>query len=1004
MVGLMTILIFALGAYAFTKLDQELFPSVSFDQTFIMIETEEMPAEDVEQFITVPVEQTIENIKHVNEYGSTSTNGAVTFYVDIENGKGKEVTKELESKVNQLTSDLYGIKDVHVEQISTSQQYEFFLDISGGSLTEMSKFAKDVIEPRLESLPEVNDVRLSGLEEKEVKITLLTDKLMEYELTPDFILQNLEQLNTSRAIGTLAKEEGEPAIRWNTSLTNISDVKNLSLQTNQGIIKLKEVAKIEEKTSDNLSGAWKNGDPNFIIVEVGRANGYTQIEMAEAVRAELKEIEKENTSSIKVNEVVAQADYVSNAIDGVTSNIIIGGMIAMVVLMLFLRNVRATFIVGLSIPASILLTILTMVLLDYSFNLISLIGLGLGIGMMVDASVVVLESIFKKKELGYSNFDAVITGTKEVVSPVIASMLTTIVVFVPISIMEDDIGVMMVILTIVVAITLISSVIVAFTLIPTLAENFLTLKRKSKQKNSRIIDRYGKMIEWITKKKRRRLSVISIFIIILISSFFLLPNIPMKVMPDILNRYSEILVELEPGVNSDVRAEIAAKINDELQKVQDVESNIILDFHDLLVANINMTTEEQKTREQSDVNEEILERIRALEDDFPIASVTTSIDGMSGLPIGLQVSGKDLKELERIADETVEKLNSIEHLVSIKTEIGESANEFTLKLHDKKMEEDGVTPEYLYSAISQKFFDIPAGELIIDGETIPLKISNDLTIENRDQLLKEKIPTMYGENELAKYVSFDKSSSLGEINRHNGERYINIVADYEGEDLGSIHTEIQKIIKDMQLEEGYTVSLIGELEKQQQTMEDILMILAISILLVFMVMAIQFNSLAHPFIIILIIPFTLTGVLLGLFLSQSELNIMSGIGIIMLVGIVLNNGILLIDRIKQLRLKGDSVFDAVVAAGKDRIRPIFITTLMTVGGMIPLALATGSSSGYQAPLAIVIISGLLYSTLISLVLIPSIYLVFEDIKILLTKLFRKKKVNVRSIEAKAHVQ
>src|SRR5690606_11606236 len=155
---------------------------------------------------------------------------------------------------------------------------------------------------------------------------------------------------------------------------------------------------------------------------------------------------------------------------------------------------------------------------------------------------------------------------------------------------------------------------------------------------------------------------------------------------------------------------------------------------------------------------------------------------------------------------------------------------------------------------------------------------------------------------------------------------------YEGEDLGSIHTEIQKILKDMQLEEGYTVSLIGELEKQQQTMEDILMILAISILLVFMVMAIQFNSLAHPFIIILIIPFTLTGVLLGLFLSQSELNIMSGIGIIMLVGIVLNNGILLIDRIKQLRLKGDSVFDAVVAAGKDRIRPIFITTLMTVGG------------------------------------------------------------------------
>lgn len=512
------------------------------------------------------------------------------------------------------------------------------------------------------------------------------------------------------------------------------------------------------------------------------------------------------------------------------------------------------------------------------------------------------------------------------------------------------------------------------------------------------------MMEWVARKKRRRLSVITMFTIIFVSSFFLLTNIPMNVMPDIFNRYSEIFIELEQGVSQEEREEIAEKMNEELQKVQDVESNLITDSGGTMYASINLTPEEEKTREQNEINEEILERLRSLEDEYPIHAIGSSLDGYPSLPVQLRVSGTELDQVERIADDTVEKLAKIDGLVSVKAENGESLREYSFKFNDKNMDKDGVSKDYIYASVSQIFTEQLLGELLIDGKTMPMKLSNDVSIENKNDLLKEKIPTINGEKELSNYVSLEKETSLNEINRYNGERYITIGADYSEGDLGNINLEIQEMINGLDVEEGYTVAVSGDLEEQQQAMQDLLMILAISIFLVFTVMAIQFNSLKHPFIILMIVPYTITGVLIGLFISQNELNVLSGIGVIMLVGIVLNNGILLIDRIKQLRNSGLDVYEAVVNAGKDRIRPIFITTLMTVGGMIPLALATGSASGYQSPLAVVIISGLLYSTLISLVLIPSFYLVFEDIGALVNRLFRKKKVSVRRIEAKAHIQ
>ncbi|MGM8364925.1 efflux RND transporter permease subunit [Virgibacillus sp. W0181] len=991
-VGLFVAFIFIFGFYGFTKLDKELFPPISFDQAIVMIETEEMPAADVEQLITKPIEQSMDGVKGVESYHSSSTIGNSTFYIDMEKGKGANITKEVETAIQDLRNDLHGIEDIFVSQVSTDQPYEFVMDISGDSMEEVTALATQVIQPRLEALPEVREAFLAGLEEKEIIIELNADKLEDFGIQQEEVMHAIGQENTNETIGELTDKKNQTTIRWDTTFADVEDIKNITILSSDGINKLSDLATVKEKISEQNQIAWKNGESDFILLQIGRVNDVTQIEMADAVRDEVKEIKEEGLpGNIKIEEIAAQADYVDNAIDGVADNIIIGAIIAIVVLMLFLRNIRAIFIVSLSIPASILLTVLVMSLLDYSLNLASLIGLGLGIGMMVDASIVVLESIYKKKEQGLNNKEAVITGTKEVATAVIASMLTTIVVFLPIGILDDDIGKMVFILAIVITITLLSSVLVSFTWIPVLSENFLKVKKHKGKKKKGIIHRYGSTLTWLAKKKRRRFGIIGLFIVLFISSFLLLAKVPMTIMPDILNRYAEVIVEFEPGTTPSERAAVAEKVNEQLETIQDVDRNVIIDNVELLVSLINMTPEEEKTREQKDINDEVMRKIRDLQDDYPIANVMSSVDGSTDFPVQVTISGESFQQLDNIANNFSKQIEQVDGIVSTKVEGNKVIDEFVFEINEQKLKEDELSLSYIHQQIKPLFTNMPVGELITDGNTTPIFIKNDIAIKKKKDLLKQKISTPTGKETLDTYVDLVKKAAPTQIDRQDGERYMQITADFEGRDMGAINRDIQKVIQDFDVESGYQLAVSGDLEQQQEVAQDMIVIFLVSLFLVFVVMAIQFNSLKHPLIILSIIPLTVTGVIIGLFITQKELNVMSGIGIVMLVGIVLNNGILLIDRIKQFRNQGVALNDSVIEAGKDRIRPIFMTTLTTVGGMIPLTFATGASSGYQSPLAVVIISGLLFATLITLFLIPAVYLLFEDIGRGFKRMFRRKK-------------
>jgi multidrug efflux pump subunit AcrB len=978
LVGLMVVLVLLIGSYAVLKLDKELLPSIQMDAAYVEINAGEMPAIEVERTITTPLEKKIIGIDGVEEVESTSNIGRSSLQLTFERGRGDEVFKEVESVINSTTSDMSGVKEVIAAQSGTSQNYEFFMDVSGTDMEKMTAFTKDTLEPRLEALPEVRDVSVSGMLENEVTVKLRRDEITKRGLDAAQVIAMIQQANNEATLGQLERDTNSPSLRWNTKLDSVEDVKNLQIPSQDGFIKLADIAIVSIQPLENSSLVWKNGSKDFVFVQVGRVSDATQIEMAEAVRAEIKKIRDEGlVSGVELNEMVAQADYVKDSIDGVTSNILIGAGIAVAILMLFLRNIRATLIVGLSIPTSVLLTFASMWIFGYSFNILTLIGLGLGIGMMVDSSIVIIESIYRKKELGFAKMDAVIEGTKEVATAVLASMLTTIVVFLPIGLLGGEMGSFMIMLSVVVSITLISSVVVSFTLIPSLSETFLKLKKQEKsKKEGPLLRAYSNIVSWTIKKKRHSFAVIGLFFLMFAGSLMLVAKIPMTIMPDMLNRYSEVMINLETGLTLEDKQEIVTEMNKALEGVTDVETNYVMDMGSMMYMIINMTKDDVITREQKEVNEEILKTLRDFEGKLPIKGAQAAMSAGGGSPVQVVISGESFDELQTIADGFTKELKEIDGIVGVENSIERTSVEQVVQLNESEIEKAGLSQPQIKQFIEQAFLQMPVGEVTINEENIPLTVKWDEKTATKSALLDLEVPTPTGVKKLSSFITLDNVENPNEISHKDGERFVSISADIEGKDLGAINREVQKLMDRYEVPSGYTIVPGGDLEQQQQLVQEMILILAISIFLVYLVMAVQFNHLGHPLIVMSVIPMTIVGVILGLFLTQRELSVMSGMGIIMLIGIVLNNAILLIDRTNQLRKEGYTVQEALVEAGKNRIRPILMTTLTTVGGMLPLALATGGSGNYQAPMATAIIAGLSFATLITLLLIPAVYRIF----------------------------
>ncbi|QDI92619.1 efflux RND transporter permease subunit [Salicibibacter halophilus] len=869
-------------------------------------------------------------------------------------------------------------------------------DLYGADNEELAYVAEEVIQPRLESLTEVREVDAATEDSEELVIELDQEQLQEDGIDPQHILELFREENQNRAIGELSEEDDEPRLRWDGTMLSVEDIEDMQISTPDGPEALEEYASIEIAQADTTTTAWKNGEEDYVFLQIGRSDDVTEVEMTEAVRAEVEDMKAEGLpGGVDLEEMLATADYINNDLRDIQTNVLYGGILALLVLFTFLRSIRATAIVGISIPLSLLLTFSMMWLMDYSINVMTLLALGLGIAMMVDASIVILESIYRKMQLGFPKFEAVIEGTKEVSTAVLASMLTTVVVFLPIGILSGDVGEFIMMLAMVIIITLVSSVIISFTVIPVLSDKWIRMKESNvHKKESRILRTYGRFVDWMSWKKWRRWLVSTGFAFLFFLSLFLVAFVPMSMMPDVLERQAELIVNLDSHTDDEDKEEIANAMHERLSDTPDVSDYTVITDEDMMFAFVNMTPEEEATLPQAQVNTEIMNNLEALEEDYPIQNVVMSMEaGEMGNPVEIIVQGDSLEGLHEIAEDMETGLENIDGVTGVHHSLSDMETEEQFVIDEEAVEDAGLTTGQVREQIEAAFMNEQIDEITLDGRDYPVFMNSDLEVASLDELenLAIEIPPeeevlMPGDEpeeadtmDLEELVELETIEAPQELVHEDGQRIVKVMASLEDRDLGSVNADVQEMIAGYNFDDGYTAGFGGQMEQQQEMMMEMMYIFLISIFLVYVVMAIQFNHLIHPLVIMSVIPMTIVGVILGLLITQQELNPISAMGSLILVGIVLNNAILLVDRTKQLRKQGWDRANALQEAGKNRMRPIFMTTLTTVAGMLPLALATGSASNYQAPMATVIIFGLLFATLITLLLVPSVYMIMEDL-------------------------
>jgi multidrug efflux pump subunit AcrB len=744
--------------------------------------------------------------------------------------------------------------------------------------------------------------------------------------------------------------------------------------------------------SRNSQELWRDGNANYVWVSIGRTNDVTQAEMTEAVRAELDKIKGEGQAEdFIIEETIVQSDFVKDSIGSLQTNVIFGGVLVVVVLLLLLRNFGATAIIGMSIPVTVLLTFLLMALFDLSVNLISILALGIALGMIVDSSIVILESIYKKKELGLDDRTATLQGTKEVFTPVLASTMTTMTVFLPIGLISGEIGEFAKILSIVIVFSQITSVIISFTLIPVLSEKLLKVKKKEKkEKENKLFTKYNQYIDWISKNTKRKLGVMFLFILVAASSLLLTFAVPVTLVPDFYNRQAEFYVGLEQNTTPEERERVAQGISDFLTDTPDVEGYNVrkLDRNRMYIY-VKMTPEEQATKSQDEINQSIHENLKRMSDEYPVTS-----SGSVTYPIQISIKGLEFNQIQSITENVITELSKIDGVQGLTSTLENSQEEKIVRVNRSNLLGDGLSPADIKEELELLSVNKQLGSITTEGNELPVYLSFGTDLEDPAVLEDVTITTINGDEPLSKYVSYESVSSPYEIKHQNGERTIQVVGDIEGRDMGAVSNEIEKVVSQFQLSPGYSIELGGGIQQQQESSNEMYLVLALALLLVFAIMSIQFNSLIHPIVVMFVIPMTLTGVLIGLFITQTELNLLSAMGMLILIGIVVNNGILLIDRIKQLRLKDMPRYESIKTACKERIRPILITFITTVFGAIPLAITTGHAGQYQKPMAIALIFGLSFSVFVTLMFVPVVYVLFEDAVNKIKKTISKKSHSV----------
>lgn len=1068
-----TIAMFTLGIVLFgfvslSRLKINLLPELSYPTLTVRTEYPGAAPAEIENLVTKPIEEALGVVKNVEQVQSISRSGQSDVTLEFAWGTEMDFASiDVREKLDALQLPLEVERPVILRfdpTLDPIMRYAFHIEESTGegepsvnftslaeeepasnisNLKKLRRFADEQIKKELESSTGVASVKISGGLEEEIQVSIDQQRLSHLGISLEQVTQILGAENINLSGGKLEEGTQQYLVRTLNQFQNVDQIQNVVVTIQNGTpVYLKDIAEVSQGYKEREAITRLNGQEavEIAIYKEGDAN---TVNVAEAVKAKLNSFDSNMPEGTTMTRVYDQSTFISSAVDEVVDAGIIGGILAVIILYLFLRNFWATVIISLSIPVSVIATFNLMYGNDITLNIMSLGGIALGIGLLVDNSIVVLENISRHRAMGKSVLQSAQDGAGEVGTAVIASTLTTIAVFFPLVFVQGIAGQLFRDQALTVTFSLLASLLVAVTLIPMLSS--LAGKEKAKVSEpelreprtkvggwlrkarlflfstiptyvvgffkkiiracakgilfvlnpflnafengyNAIEDRYAPLLKWAVE---RRFIVVSLAFMTLLASLALVPKLGMELIPSLSQGEFKVEFQLPPGTPIEKTDRSLRTVQQAAGDLTNITSSFaVAGSGNKMDANPNQAGEnygeldilltsgaDRELEEQTmDELRNDLQLIPGLQYKFSRPELFTF-----KTPVEIEVSGYDLKKLKQVSDQLVRKLSSNDRFADVKSTMEQGNPEIQILFDRPKAAALGLQVYEVADLVVSKV----RGDVATRYSWRDRKIDVLVRAREQDRASIDDIrnlivnPNSDQPVPLSSIAEVKQATGPSEIRRISQQRVALVSANLNFGDLATAATEIQQILDETAIPPGLTARVAGQNEEMADSFQSLLFALSLAVFLVYLVMASQFESLLHPFIILFTIPLALVGVILGLWVTGSTISVVVFIGLILLAGIVVNNAIVLIDLINQLRQKGMDKFQAIIEGGKSRLRPILMTTLTTTLGLLPLAIGFGDGAELRAPMAITVIFGLVVSTLLTLVVIPAMYAIMD---------------------------
>lgn len=1008
------IIVMILGGVSFINMSTNLLPSINLPYAVISTPYVGASPEQVEMMVTRPIEQRMSSVSNIKNINSISREHMSLIILEFTS------STNMDSAIIEMRENLDMIKSFIPDDVGNSMILKLNPDmmpvmvlaasVNGETISESSTYIENNIIPSLEGVDGIASVTTSGLLSNKIHVMLNDEKINEVNknletllsesgmpknqipninITKEIVEGILKGQNFSMPTGYITEDNMNYLIRVGDKINNIEELKNLPIiiVPIPGIepILLNDIAEIIELDDSNDVYTKLNGE-DAVILAIQKQSEYPTSEVAKNLRDRINDIMQDN-DKVQIVSLMDQGEYIDLVVSSISRNLILGGILAVLILLFFLRDIRPTIVIGLAIPISIVTALVMMYFSGISLNIISMGGLALGVGMLVDNSIVVIENIYRMRKEGKSAKEAAILGANQVSGAILASTLTTISVFIPILFTQGFTRQIFSDMGLTIAYSLIASLIIALTLVPMVASNVLLKNAKEDSKTfNKIKEKYSKILHFSLKHRGVVVCItLGLFVISIIGAF----NMGTELFPASDTGQITVDIVMPKGSTFNETTIMADNVMDIILEIDGIEtvgattSSGPMSFGPGSSDSVSLYVllNDKKTKTTSQIAQIIRDKTNDLNAEINVSDASMDIMSLSGSAISINIEGQDFDVLSDISKDIAEIIKNIEGTIQVDDGSDKSASELRIIVDKEKSIKNNLTVAQVFMAVNNMLkTDNRTTTLLVGNKELDIYVKDELSEMklNQEDLLNSLIETPQGEKITVRDIAtIEESEGFKTITRQNQQRFITVSTEIaEGYNIAKVSNEIKEEINKFVTPEGYSINISGEIEMINDSLNDLFLMLILAILFIYLIMVAQFESLLSPFIVMFTIPLAFTGGLFGLMITGNPISIVAFVGLIILSGVVVNNGIVFVDYINILIKEGLSKKDAIIRSGNDRIRPIFMTALTTILALSTMAIGIGQGSEMIQPMAIAAIGGLIYATFLTLIFIPVIYDLF----------------------------